>query len=49
MKFSTKGPKEKEKKEKRKSTADKCAMIEEVGSCGHAIMAIVEVHHIHYQ
>ena len=35
MKFSTKGPKEKEKKEKRKSTANKGVMIEEVGGCGH--------------
>ena len=35
MKFSTKGPKEKEKKEKRKSTANKGVMIEEFGGCGH--------------
>ena len=35
MKFSTKGPEEKEKKEKRKSIADKGVIIEAVGGWGH--------------
>ena len=50
MKFSAKGPKEKEKKEKRKSTANKGVMIKEIGCCGHGgwlskdETIVVEVH-----
>ena len=54
MKFSTKGPKEKEKKEKHESTADKGIMIKEVGGCSHGGWHLddetiaAEVHHCHY-
>ena len=55
MKFFAKGPEEKEKKEKCKSTADKGVMIEEVGGCGHGGWLLedetiaIEVHHCHHQ
>ena len=55
MKYSAKGPEEKEKKEKRESTADKGIMIEEVSGCSHGSWLsedetiATEVHHYHYQ
>ena len=50
MKFSAKGPEEKEKKEKRESTIDKGVMIERgwrLASEDETITA--KVHHCHYQ
>ena len=55
MKFSAKGLEEKEKKEKRESTADKGVMIEEVGGCDHGRWLsedetiAAKVHHCHHQ